>query len=763
MTSRYLSLLLFTILATACSQASSAAITEPQSTGTAQPSAPVVEDIVISPGDFLNDSASGMALLPEGIMPNANAAEGSYVSQPTNVPIKFNAVVPQWKIDKPGSAQFSLELRTGSDPATMGEWMQIQPSMDWTRPEDEDIVGDMLVVPAQDITHDYFQYKLMLSRDADLGGPLLRELKFTFIDSTAGLSVEEMIVHQKEIDQAGSQDQTLAAQETDTYPRPFVISRQVWCTNPACNYTDDLSYHPVTHLLLHHTVSSTGEDGDPAAVVRAIWAFHAITRDWGDIGYNYLVDTKGVIYEGHLGGDDVVGIHAAGANTGSMALAMLGTYTQLEPPQPMLESAADLFAWKADQNDINVFDASDALPNIEWGLPHLMGHRDVYGTTECPGGVAHALIPTLREKIAARIGLENPHIYVDELSNEFTRSAADWYVGPLQCGHNAHSWYTWSTTTQAESATTGEWRPEVPENGRYRIEVYAPYCNTGRPETTGAEYVIVHADGTSGVTVNQDDRVGLWTSLGEYALLAGNSSFVRLNALTSSDDARGMWFDAIRLLPLEVVPSAITELPTDGSMLTERTVNFTWQIQNPEKVKATVLQVATDEQFENRVANRIWSTPVQSASHEFLQDYAALYWRVVVTTASGNEYPSAVSRFGIDSEPPTSTVTHLYWLEQAGFYHVFWQGADALTGVDWYSIEYRMSGLDGQQWHTLLSSTKETSVFFSPPDPAAAYEFRSRAADVLGNEEVAHTLPDISTDEATLLTRAVLLPLLIKD
>lgn len=754
---RYLYLLIAAIIVTSCDQVLSARTAVPPSPEAVQYPELVMEDLVLAPGDFLASNASGMALLPEGLTTDSLSPEAVYLSEPQKAPIIFNALVPQWQIDHLENSEKLLELRTGSDPANLGQWVPIHTSLDWTLPDDEDVVGEMLAVPAHDARHEYFQYRLTLKRDEALSGPLLRELRFTFIDSTAGPTVEEMIERQTELDRSNPQTPNLTAEEPDGYPKPFFISRDVWCTNPACDYSEGLTYQPVTHLILHHTVSSTGADGDSAAVVRAIWAFHTSGRGWQDIGYNYLVDTEGLIYEGHLGGDDVVGIHASGANAGTMALAMIGTYSTKEPPGPMFESAVDLFSWKADQKDIDVFDASDTLPNIDWGLPHLMGHRDVYGTTECPGGAAHALIPNIRDEVAARIGLESSHIYIDELSSSFHKSNATWYDGPLQCGHNAHSWYTWSTTDPAESANEAQWQPLIPESGRYRIEVYAPYCNTGEPETTGAHYTVEHAGGSSNVVVNQDDRIGLWTSLGEYTLNAGRESTISLEDLTQTDDGRGVWFDSIRLLPLELLPLAKTESPADGSWLNEREIAFTWQIENPDKAKATVLQVATDDAFQNRIVNEISPTPVLSATVELEQDYADLFWRVVVTSESNNEYPSAVSQFGLDSEPPVSKVSKLYWFKQAGYYELFWQGADALSGVEKYNIDYRLVG--DQTWQSWLSDTTKTSASFSPPDPIAVYEFRTQAVDKLGNAEPLHSSADISTDEAVVFAYSVLLPM----
>lgn len=716
-----------------------------------------VENLVFGPEEFLESNASGITLRADGMTIASNLPGGTYISQPFKAPQAFNIVVPQWLVDEPENDGLQLKLRTGNDRSNLGEWIEIHASMDWTLPDDEDVVGEMLVVPSLDTRHEYLQFRISLNRADTQNPPLLRELKLTLIDSTSGPSIEEMIQKQEEINRQEALSRNSATAEAASYPKPNVISREVWCIHPDCDYSEGLEYHPVTHLILHHTVSPNDQNIDSAAAVRGIWWFHTYERDWGDIGYNFLVDSKGVLFEGHLGGDDVVGIHAREANTGSMGLGMIGTFTQVKPPDPMVESIINLFSWKADQKDIDVFDASDSLPYVDYGLPHLMGHRDVGIITECPGNAAHSLIPYLRDEIASRIGLESPHIYVDELTPFFQKSDANWNVAKYQCGFNSHSWFTWSTTSPEASSNWGEWRPEIPESGKYQIEAYAPYCITGEPETQGAHYKVKHVDGTTDVIINQDDRVGLWTSLGEFNLQVGQETIVSLSDLTETDSGRGVWFDAIRLLPLEVKPMATIEFPADGSWLNKRTVNFTWQIENPEIVKAVVLQVATDSEFENRIVNEIWTTPTYGDSVDFNQDYAALYWRVVLTSESNNEYPSDVNLFGIDTQPPVSTVTKLYWFERTGIYQVFWQGEDALVGVENYNIDYRLAG--EETWERWLSDTTAANAFFSPPNPDSVYEFRSQASDKLGNVEAAHPTADITTENAYAFTHAILLPL----
>lgn len=724
------------------------------------PPAPMA-DLVFTSADFNPEVNQGIGLFGDELTPTAPGA-ASFTSRTVTAPIPFNAVVPQWIGDNPTAIE--IQMRTSPDGINWSDWTHSHAHADWTEPESDDVAGEMILVDEAGERHQYVQFQVLFDPAEGEPMPSLRQLKLTFIDSTAGPTTDELILMQQELD--GSN--TLLPESQTAYPKPFVVSRSVWCQHPDCVYSQGLEYYPVSHLIVHHTVSSNSSS-DWAAVVRAIWNFHTYNRGWGDIGYNYLVDPNGVIYEGHYGGDDVVGTHASGANKGSMAVALLGTFTQpdqtppgIRPPQPMLNSAVELLSWKADQRDINIFESSRTLPNISWGLPHLMGHRDVYGTTVCPGDQAHLLIPWMRDQIASRIGLVDPHIYADELSTAFTRSQTGaWYEPPYLCGFNNHSWYTWSVTNPSASTNWGEWRPNVPATGRYRIEVYAPYCRTGRSETQGATYTITHADGTSTRTANHNANVGLWMSLGEFNLNQGNGNVIRLTDLTTTDSGVGVWFDAIRLLPIDAPPPppppTVTNVePAAGVWVNNRTVSFTWQIQNPQTVTMTTLQVAVDSAFNNVLVNQSWTGVVTTNSHTFGADYADLYWRVLLSRSNGPVISSVPTRFALDATPPESAVAApLAFVTAGGNYAIQWMGTDTLAGVDRYHIEFRPFGGVWARW---LSDTRAKAAAFAPPDPAAVYEFRSLAVDRAGNIEPASDTPDASTNGAIILDRSGFLP-----
>lgn len=728
-----------------------------------------VAELYLSGVDFMpmveRSKEAGLAAEPAGLSLADKQLTSIFTSDVIAAPIPFNVVVPQWIVDIPDGASLVISVRTGNSKG-WGEWTAVHENHDWTRPEDPDIVGEMVFVPDDDVTHQYLQYSVSLGRYADIAPPLLKELHFTFIDSTAGPTHDEMM------DKQASLNASRVSASSNEFPKPNVISRDVWCVEAGCDYDNGLQYQPVTNLILHHTVTNNNSNNWPA-VVRAIWKFHKDSRGWGDIGYNYLVDMNGVIYEGHHGGDDVIGTHAADANRGTMALALIGNFTLpthalpgIEPPQPMLESAADLFAWKVDQKDIDVYGATK-LPNMNWGLPNIMGHRDVYGgtNTECPGEQAFLLLPWLRDAVAERINYQSPHIYIDELSDNFSRSnQGSWYVAAGGCGNEGHSFHTFSVTNPDHSTNWGEWKLPVPVDGVYEIEAYAPFCKTNRSETDGANYRVTHANGVDQVVVSHEENIGLWMSLGEFPLEAGDDGRVYLTDITTTDTGHGVWFDALRLrlvdgeLPPQTPTLGLTQ-PQADVWETQRQVTFVWTAENGQAVEQTWLQVATDAEFENLVFDQNWGELILSQSHTFERDYADLYWRVVLATGTEMTVSEPV-HFGIDTKAPQTAVSAIHIPTWSNAMTVYWGGQDDGSGVAHYTIEMREVGTT--EWFPWQTATKATSAPFIPPNPALSYEFRSQGVDNLGYVEAAHETADFSTQQAKSLPHDIIFPIIVK-
>ncbi|MFF3912411.1 peptidoglycan recognition protein [Streptomyces sp. NPDC001852] len=195
-------------------------------------------------------------------------------------------------------------------------------------------------------------------------------------------------------------------------PRPRIVPRTVWLgaaarVQPPPRYDDK-----VVAVFLHHTDSPSAYDcADAPEIIRRLYAGQTGARQWDDIGYNFLVDRCGTIYEGRAGGTDrpVTGAHTQGFNHRTAGIAALGTFTEgAIVPRAMTDAIAALVAWKLGLANIDPragvrLVSSNSLSRYKAGttaiLPALSGH-DAGFMTSCPGAALTARLPEIREQAA---------------------------------------------------------------------------------------------------------------------------------------------------------------------------------------------------------------------------------------------------------------------------------------------------------------------------------------------------------------------------
>lgn len=190
---------------------------------------------------------------------------------------------------------------------------------------------------------------------------------------------------------------------------PTIVSRSQWGANPALQRARPSVASQVRFAVLHHTAgNNTYSRANAPAVVRGIQNYHAVTLGWGDIGYNLLVDRFGTIYEGRAGGLErgVVGAHAAGFNTGSFGIAVMGNHDTVDISSAALESVGRAIAWKYRVHGIDASPGRRVTVNGR-SVAVLSGHRDI-GSTACPGRYLYARMGALRNRIAAIVSTSGP-------------------------------------------------------------------------------------------------------------------------------------------------------------------------------------------------------------------------------------------------------------------------------------------------------------------------------------------------------------------
>ena len=193
-----------------------------------------------------------------------------------------------------------------------------------------------------------------------------------------------------------SDDVTLSAMVRA--PKPKIYSRAQWGANEKMRDQTRPAYGTVKTGFVHHTVNANNYSAAQVpALLRGIYAYHTQSRGWRDIGYNYLVDRFGRIWEGRWGGVDkaVVGAHTLGYNEVSFAMSAIGNFDIARPPQAVLDAYAKLFAWKLSLYNISATQTNILVKGRR--LNAINGHRDV-GQTACPGKYLYAKIPWIRTR-----------------------------------------------------------------------------------------------------------------------------------------------------------------------------------------------------------------------------------------------------------------------------------------------------------------------------------------------------------------------------
>ncbi len=197
---------------------------------------------------------------------------------------------------------------------------------------------------------------------------------------------------------------------------PPIVPRLSWGADESIRRGPPSYSSDVRFAIVHHTAGRNDYTrAEAAAIVKGIQLFHVRGNGWNDIGYNFLVDRFGTIYEGRFGGVErnAIGAHALGFNTGSVGIALLGTYGNTAPSAAAQEAIARLIAWRLDLAHVDPTSfltyISGGSERYRSGIPVLLnavsGHRDT-GFTECPGNLLYARLGSIAATARATGGLK---------------------------------------------------------------------------------------------------------------------------------------------------------------------------------------------------------------------------------------------------------------------------------------------------------------------------------------------------------------------
>lgn len=196
-------------------------------------------------------------------------------------------------------------------------------------------------------------------------------------------------------------DGAVSLQAATYTPAPVIFSRAQWGADESMRSASSLRYYEVHAGFVHHTVTANSyTPSQVPAIIRSIYAYHVRSRGWSDIGYNFLVDRFGQIWEGRAGGVDlpVVGAHTLSYNEYSFAMSALGNYEITQPTPQMVAAFGTLFAWKLSLHGVSAASTAQQVGRTVFSA--INGHRDA-ASTACPGKYLYAQLPAIRAAAAA--------------------------------------------------------------------------------------------------------------------------------------------------------------------------------------------------------------------------------------------------------------------------------------------------------------------------------------------------------------------------
>lgn len=329
----------------------------------------------------------------------ANGYRTRSYDSPAHAPlVRFNAIASSWTVRLPAGTTMRLFVRASGDGARWTGWKAIRPDEAGPLREGENF-GHLLMLSGA-----YAQYRLQLVSAVGARAPEVPRLSFTFIDSTDGPTASEV----------GARHSVASA----AAPKPRIISRAQWGASESLRFDSSgrekwpRRYERPRKIVLHDT-ETINNDPNPAATVRAIYYYHAINRGWGDIGYNYLVDQQGRIYEGRAGGENVIGGHSRCFNPGTTGIAALGSFATARPSRALLDGLEAIMLYELDRNDIDPLGRGVHGDQAPYDVPNITTSYELLGlcghTHLDPGPNLRRLVPSLRRELARQLReLEEP-------------------------------------------------------------------------------------------------------------------------------------------------------------------------------------------------------------------------------------------------------------------------------------------------------------------------------------------------------------------
>lgn len=199
---------------------------------------------------------------------------------------------------------------------------------------------------------------------------------------------------------------------------PQIVPFDQWAS-PACPVPTGADAAPTTRVVVHHShhpVAETRDDVVPA--LRETCALH-LARGFETIGYHYVIDPWGTVYQGrgslpdadgHAPTAQPEGAHVHGSNPGAAGVVFLGDHEAEPPTAAAVDAGVRLLAWLVeatgrDPGELVAIESSGGGTALHEGtveVETLTGHNATNATL-CPGQHLVELLDPIRNRVRAMI------------------------------------------------------------------------------------------------------------------------------------------------------------------------------------------------------------------------------------------------------------------------------------------------------------------------------------------------------------------------
>ncbi|CAA9510928.1 MAG: hypothetical protein AVDCRST_MAG17-1972 [uncultured Solirubrobacterales bacterium] len=337
-------------------------------------------------------------IAPVGVAAGQTSGD-KVVSRPVDAPKRFDTVGVRWNR---GDAETDVDVRVRSEGGAWSDWTEATADIDHgPDPGRGERTVTRASAPVWTGGSDEVQYRT----SERLGGVTL-EFSNTTGTATAADRAETALRRAANKGVTG-----VASFFSASAAAPSMVSRSEWGGDRYCRPRSSPATGSVKAVFVHHTADANGYSrSEASSMVLGICRYHRDTNGWSDIGYNFLVDKYGRLYEGRAGGISraVVGAQAQGWNAQSTGVANLGTYESGGQTSAALGALDRLITWKLDAHRtprggrVTLTSAGGSSNRYAAGtrvsFNRISGHRDG-NRTSCPGSALYRQIPRLRTAV----------------------------------------------------------------------------------------------------------------------------------------------------------------------------------------------------------------------------------------------------------------------------------------------------------------------------------------------------------------------------